>query len=386
MTNSLDLVDDWGPEKIVVVSHRRTGMKGVLVIDNTARGMGKGGTRMSPAVTVTEIARLARNMTWKWAGVDLFYGGAKAGIVADPAAPDKEPILRAFARALSNEVPREYVLGLDMGLTEDDAAVVQDELGDRGAAVGTPSHLGGIAYDQLGVTGFGVAEAADTAAQYQQLPLVGARVAIQGFGAVGSAAAARFAELGASIVAVSTAYGAVHNPAGLDIDALTRARAEHGDRFVTRIGSGTPLPAGAELTVDCDVLVPAALQDVIDTATAHRIKARLVVEGANLPTSPAAQAILAERGITVVPDFVANAGGVIAAAFAMDARHSGFRPAHDEMVTGVSTRLRANTHTVLENAQRDALTPHQAGRRLAEDRVRAAMLSKGRITPVEATA
>lgn len=139
MTDALSLVDDWGPEKIVVVSHRRTGMKGVLVIDNTARGVGKGGTRMSPTVTVGEVARLARVMTWKWAGVDLFYGGAKAGIAADPASRGKEAILRAFARALSNEVPREYVMGLDMGLTESDAAIIQDELGDRGAAVGTPN-------------------------------------------------------------------------------------------------------------------------------------------------------------------------------------------------------------------------------------------------------
>src|ERR687894_1365867 len=103
----LDLIDEWGPEKIVCVSDARTGMKGVLVIDNTARGIGKGGTRMAPTVTVTEIARLARNMTWKWAGVDLFYGGAKAGIVGDPNGHDKEAVLRAFVRRLSNEVPKE---------------------------------------------------------------------------------------------------------------------------------------------------------------------------------------------------------------------------------------------------------------------------------------
>ena len=196
MADALSLVDDWGPEKIVVVSHRRTGMKGVLVIDNTARGIGKGGTRMSPTVTVGEVARLARVMTWKWAGVDLFYGGAKAGIAADPASRDKEAILRAFARALSNEVPREYVMGLDMGLTESDAAIIQDELGDRGAAVGTPEHLGGVAYDKLGVTGYGVAEAADAAAQRRGLSLSGCRVAIQGFGAVGSAAAAALRRTG----------------------------------------------------------------------------------------------------------------------------------------------------------------------------------------------
>ncbi|MEU6081589.1 Glu/Leu/Phe/Val dehydrogenase dimerization domain-containing protein [Streptomyces sp. NPDC047108] len=380
MTDSLSLIDDWGPEKIVVVSHRRTGMKGVLVIDNTARGAGKGGTRMSPTVTVGEVARLARVMTWKWAGVDLFYGGAKAGIVADPASPDKEAALRAFARALSNEVPREYVMGLDMGLTEDDAAIIQDELGDRGAAVGTPGHLGGVAYDKLGVTGFGVAEAADAAAGTLGLPLSGSRVALQGFGAVGAAAARRFAELGAGVVAVSTAHGTLHDPAGLDVPALLRAREAYGDHCVAHYEGGTSLPPGAELTVDCEVLVPAALQDVIDDDTAHRIKARLVVEGANLPTSPPAQAVLAARGVTVVPDIVANAGGVVAAAFAMDGRYSGFRPETPQIFHAVSSRLRANATTVLEEAARRGITPHDAGRGLAEERVRAAMVSKGRVS------
>jgi len=379
MTDALDIVDEWGPEKIVVVSHRRTGMKGVLVIDNTARGMGKGGTRMAPGVTVTECARLARNMTWKWAAADLFYGGAKAAIAADPASPGKEAILRAFVRALHNEVPREYVLGLDMGLAEDDAAIVQDELGDRGAAVGTPAHLGGVAYDRLGVTGFGVAEAAEAAAAHAGLGLAGARVVVQGFGAVGRAAARRLGDLGAVIVCVSTAYGAVYDPAGLDVPALERARDEHGDVFVTRLPGGAVLPAGQELLLDCDVLVPAAVQDVIDEEIARRIRARLVVEGANLPTSPTAQKVLAERGITVVPDFIANAGGAIAAAFAMDARYSAFRPEPDAVFAAVAEKLRGNAVDVLEEAGRLALTPHAAGRRLAQNRVAAAMRSKGRI-------
>jgi glutamate dehydrogenase (NAD(P)+) len=180
-------------------------------------------------------------------------------------------------------------------------------------------------------------------------------------------------------VAVSTADGALHDPIGLDVGALATARAEFGDRFVGRSGLGETLAPGEELVVDCDVLVPAALQDVVDTGVAAEVKAHLVVEGANLPTSPRAQAVLAARGVTVVPDFVANAGGVVAAAFAMDARYSGFRPDPAVVFSTISTRLRANTVTVLAEAARQDLTPHDAGRRLAQDRVRAAMRSRGRL-------
>lgn len=155
----LELVDQWGPEKIVLVSDRRSGMRGVLVVDNMSRGLGKGGTRMGPTVTTHEVARLARTMTWKWAAVELFHGGAKAGI------------------------------------------------------------LGGLPDDQLRVTGFG-AEVADAAASSVDLDLRNARVAIQGFGAVGRVAAARLIELGAVVVTVSTANGSAHDPDGLDVADL----------------------------------------------------------------------------------------------------------------------------------------------------------------------
>jgi glutamate dehydrogenase (NAD(P)+) len=378
-TDSLSIMDEWGPEKIVCVSDSRTGMKGVLVIDNTARGMGKGGTRMSPTVTVGEVARLARVMTWKWAGVDLFYGGAKAGIVADPTAPNREEIIRAWARALSNEIPAEYVLGLDMGLTEADAGIVQDELRDRGAAVGSPSELGGIPYDQLGVTGFGVAEATDSAASAAGLTLSGSRVSIQGFGAVGAAAAKRFAELGAQVIAISTVHGALYDPDGLDVPALLDLRDKVGDMVVKEYDTGEMLPGGSELRLPTDILVPAAIQDVIDEDGAKEVTARIVVEGANLPTSGAAQEVMHKREITVIPDFIANAGGVVAAGFAMDARYSAFRPDPQRVLNEISTKLRANTTTVLEEAQRRECTTHAAANVLSQERVRRAMELKGRL-------
>ena len=368
-------MDEWGPEKIVAVSDAKTGMKGVLVIDNTSRGMGKGGTRMQPTVSVDEIARLARVMTWKWAGVDLFYGGAKAGIQADPNSPHKEEILRSFVRRLANEVPREYVFGLDMGLTENDAAIIIDELGDRGAAVGTPYELGGVPYDQLGITGFGVAEVVDEAAVRDGLQ--GARVAVQGFGAVGHATAQRLHELGYQVVAISTTQGAITDPSGLDIPELLRQRAELGDALVANFPE-LAIAQGDELFVDAEIVVPAALQDVIDASAAERMTAQLVVEGANLPTNPEAQHVLARRGVTVVPDFVANAGGVVSAAFAMDARYSPFRAATESIFSTVSDKLRSNTVQVLEKAEAESITSHEAARALAQERVRAAMLLRGK--------
>ena len=373
-----DLIDQWGPEKVVCVSDTRTGMRGVLVIDNTARGMGKGGTRMSPTLSVTEVARLARNMTWKWAGVDLFYGGAKAGLRADPTSASKEGVLRAFVRALSNEVPKEYVFGLDVGLTEADAAIMLDETG-RGGAVGTPHALGGLPYDQLGVTGHGVAESLDAAAQFANMRTAALRVSIQGFGAVGAATAKRLHELGATVVAVSTSRGGLHDQDGLDVTRLLALRARHGDALVHHYGtSAKPLAAGEELIIPADVLVPAALQDVIGVELATTLPARIVVEGANLPSSPAAQRVLHDRGVIVVPDFIANAGGVVAAAVAMDARLSAIRPDPAAVFDTISTKLRASTRQVLEDSAAHGGTTHDVARATAQERVAQAMQLRGR--------
>jgi glutamate dehydrogenase (NAD(P)+) len=378
-TDTLQLIDEWGPEKVVCVSDRRSGMRGVLVIDNSARGVGKGGTRMSPNLSVMEVARLARTMTWKWAAVDLFQGGAKAGIIGDPHAPDKEAVLRAFARALANEVPAEYVFGLDMGLTEHDAAIFVDELGDRGAAVGLPRGLGGLPYDELGVTGYGVAEATDAAAAAISLPITGTRVALQGFGAVGRAAAERLVELGAVITAVSTAAGAIVDQDGIDVPRLVALRREFGDACVLQYGGA--LDPSAALTTDAQILIPAAREDVIDKDLATSTTARLVVEGANMPTTPAALEILHARGVTVVPDFIANAGGVIAAAHSMDARYSPFTVDPEHVFAMISTKMRQNTLTIVNEARNRHLTTHAAAQRLSRERVRAAMMLRGQIPP-----
>lgn len=370
------LMDRWGPEKVVCVSDRRCGMKGVLVIDNTARGVGKGGTRMSAGLTIGEVARLARTMTWKWAAVDLFHGGAKAGILGDPTGPGKERVLRSFARALANEVPHEYVFGLDMGLAEQDAAIFLDELRDRGVATGLPATLGGTPYDQLGITGFGVAEAAGAAGERRGVELRGARVAIQGFGAVGVAAAARLQEMGAVVVAVSNAIGSVCDDDGLDVAALTKLRDEAGDDGIRDYGRPL-LDRDEALRVSCDLLVPAAGQDVVDVDVAQSTTARLVVEGANMPTTPKAREIMHGRGIAIVPDFIANAGGIIAAAYSMDARYSAFPVDTRRVFDTVTEKMRGNAIAVLDAAANTGRSTHDAALDLAQARVRAAMQLRG---------
>lgn len=375
--DTLSLMDEWGPEKVVCVSDRRTGMRGVLVIDNTARGTGKGGTRMSPDLSVLEVARLARTMTWKWAATDLFHGGAKAGILGDPTRADKEEVLRAFARALANEVPHEYVFGLDMGLDEQDAAIFVDELRDRGAAVGLPRALGGLPYDELGITGFGVAEATDAAASAIGLALQGACVALQGFGAVGQAAAVRYVELGAVVVAVSTAVGAVVDRDGLDVERLIALGGEFGEACVREYGQ--VLPPDAALSADADILVPAAREDVIDEQVASATTARLVVEGANLPTTAGARQVLFERGIVVVPDFIANAGGIVAAAHSMDARYSPFVVEPAAVFSMVSTKMRTNAAFVVTQSLERGVPAHAAARLIGEGRVREAMRLRGQL-------
>jgi glutamate dehydrogenase (NAD(P)+) len=241
-----------------------------------------------------------------------------------------------------------------------------------------PRALGGLPYDQLGVTGYGVAETVDAAAQFAGLSTSALSASIQGFGAVGAAAARRLDELGATVVAVSTSQGGLYNLDGLDVAELLALRTQHGDALVDHYTDAKPLTAGEELTVVADVLIPAALQDVVDTDLARTLPARILVEGANLPSSPAAQQVLHDRGVIVVPDFIANAGGVVAAAVAMDSRFSGIRPESAAVFENISTKLRASTHETLEGSRRQGLTTHRVARATAQARVAEAMRLRGR--------
>jgi len=353
-------VDDLGPALVAFV-RPCDGLEAIVVIDNVAQGPAIGGVRWRPEVTAGEIARLARAMTIKNALAGLPHGGAKAGIAsATLAGDDHERVMRAFACAIDQLT--NYIPGPDMGTTETSMAYVRDEIG---RAVGLPSLLGGIPLDELGATGFGLAVCADVLAEAGLIELGGARVIIQGMGAVGWHVAHFLAGRGATVIAVSDIQGATWNPAGLDVAALGEYKRSVGS--VSHFPGGTAIPRDDILTFDCDLLIPAAQPDVVTADNAAKISARVIIEGANIPLTAQAEAQLAKRGVLCVPDVVANAGGVICAA--AEYRGAGRVEAFAE----IEEKIRDTTAELLDRTRRGSLTPRAAAVLMARERLAAAM-------------
>jgi glutamate dehydrogenase (NAD(P)+) len=361
--------DDIGPAKILQLWAPRSGLRAMVVVDNTALGPAIGGVRVAPWVTLEEVARLARTMTLKNALAGLPHGGAKAGIVADPKRPDMDRLMQVFARMITEL--REYIPGPDMGSNEQSMALI---LAENGRACGLPGEIGGLPLDQLGATGFGVAICAEVACVRAELPLAGARVALQGFGNVGRAAARCLAEKGARIVAASDTGGTAWRPEGLPVAELLTAKEKSGR--VSACPGARTLSTEELFALDCDILVPAAGPDVLHEGNADAVRARLIVPGANIAATAAAEKRLAERGVLVVPDFIANAGGVIMAAMEYAGKSV------EEAFAAIEQRIRSNTAAILDKARQEQLLPRAAAEVLAKERVLAAMRYREFTAPV----
>jgi glutamate dehydrogenase/leucine dehydrogenase len=354
--------DAFGPSRIVHIHEPSLGLRAIVVIDNTACGAAVGGVRMAPDVSVEECFRLARAMTWKNAAAGLPHGGGKSVIYGDPrvSAAQKEQIIRAFAKAIRDLA--DYIPGPDMGTDETCMGWIKDE---TGRAVGLPSAIGGIPLDEIGATGFGLAACIDVARVFVGMELKGARVAVQGFGAVGKHAARFLAEKGAVLVGASDTSGTLIDPAGLDVAALISLKNE--GRPLRDHPHGEKREADAILDVPCDIWIPAARPDIVRADNVARLNTRLIPQGANVPCTLEAEKALHARGVLVVPDFIANAGGVICAS--IEYRGGTQRAAFDY----IDERIRANTRVVLETARATGETPRAAALALAEHRVRTAM-------------
>ena len=370
-------MDEFGPEKVIEVYDPKTKLKGILVIDSNALGPGKGGIRMTPSVNVVEVFRLARAMTWKNSLAELPFGGAKSGIIANPQDINnkerKKELIQGFSRALKIVCPKYYIAGPDVNTTEQDMQWFAEANGNWNSCTGKPSNYCedkkcGLPHE-LGSTGFGVAQSTVIAAKHTNLDINNLTVAIEGFGNVGTFTSKFLEEYGAKIIAVSDSKGVIYNKSGLNIDRLLKVKEKEGS--VIKYKPGKVLPNKKLFELDVNVLIPGALPDVITKENVNKIKAKIVVEAANIPTTPQLEEHLHKRGILVVPDFVANAGGVISSY----AEYRGYpKKRMFELVEG---KIKRNTKLVLEESKNKKIIPRNAAMLIAQKRVRDAMKKRG---------
>jgi len=376
--NVSSFLDSWGPEEVIQVYDPNTGMQGFLVIDNTALGPGKGGIRISSTVTPLEVFGLARAMTWKCALADIPFGGAKSGIRADPYTIDKLKFVKEFAKKIAPSVPSRYIAAPDMNVGEKEIEAFVETVGDRQAATGKPAKLGGIPHE-LGTTGFGVGVALENSFEIIGntigLPkdLADTRVVIQGFGNVGLWIAKFLSNKGAKIVALSDYWGTIYNKEGIDIDqAEKHAYATSEQASIKNYGKGTVLSRDAILGLDCDILVPCAVGNVINEGTWSLIKAKMIVEGANNATVQVAERLLFEKDVIIVPDFLANAGGVIGSYVEYK------NGTEEEAFSMIESKIKKNTECVISDAMDRKLTPRQVALEIAQQRIMDAMEKQGK--------
>ncbi len=332
---------------------------GYRVQYNVTLGPAKGGIRYHPGVTLDEVTALAAWMTWKCAVAQLPFGGGKGGVICDPTTMSRRE-LEALTRRYTAEIidtigPDKDVPAPDVNTNEQIMAWVSDtysmHVGHTSTAVvtGKPVEMGG-SLGRREATGRGVMIVARESAKHLGFELKGSRVAVQGFGNVGSIAAELLALQGAKIVGVTDSKGGVQNPTGLDIPKLIAHVAEH--KTVHGFAGGDPLGAADVFKIDTDILIPAALENQITEENAGDIKAKLIIEGANGPTTPDAHKLLHERGVFVVPDILANAGGVTVSYFEWVQDRHGYFWTEKEVNERLEIKMVEAFDVVLKTAQR----------------------------------
>jgi glutamate dehydrogenase (NAD(P)+) len=357
---------------------------GYRVQHNVARGPAKGGIRFHPAVTLDEVKALASWMTWKCATVNIPYGGGKGGVICDPKKMSKSELERMTRRYASEILP---IIGPDQDIPAPDVytdaqtmAWIMDTYSMMqgysvpGVVTGKPVSLGGSP-GRNEATARGCLFAVEEACKVKKMSLRGATVAIQGYGNAGAIAAKLFAEKKAKIVAISDSRGGVHNSRG--IDPLKALRYKERSGTVVGMPSTSRLSNEDLLTLKCDILIPAALENVITLDNADLIKAKIVAEAANGPTTPRADEILARKGIFVLPDILANAGGVTVSYFEWAQNLQGFSWSEQQVNAQLQAVIQRSFNDVYEIARRYRTHMRTAAYVLAIGRVADATLVRG---------
>ncbi|UCD93043.1 MAG: Glu/Leu/Phe/Val dehydrogenase [Methanobacteriota archaeon] len=355
------------------LAHPETGLLAYIVVDEFVGGIAGGGMRMSPSVTEEEVRRLAEVMTYKWAAMGIPIGGAKMGMVGDPQNPKKPEMLRMFGKLAKPLLQSMVFTGPDMGISSDELGVAFEEIGidtvslvvrhlgteDKVKALGDTrlSNLAGEGFEDL-ITGWGVAQATEEAWNLMGNSIDDATISIQGFGAVGKSAAVFLHGVGAKVVCISDAEGTVFKKDGLEIPAMVDNQVQVG--LVNRM----KLPKSVKrqtrdywLTPKTDILIPAAIPDAIDNSNMRRVKASLIVEGANIPASYEIEEKLHKKGVFVVPDFIANAGLVCGFGLIVTGTTVGDKR---EVFHETGNRIRKAVKSVYKSCKRRKIKPRQA--------------------------
>jgi len=357
---------------------------GYRVHHSLDRGPAKGGIRYHPDVTLDEVTALAMLMTWKCALVDIPYGGAKGGVICDPTQMSPKEVER-LTRRLTSELM--IILGPDKDIPAPDVntdaqtmAWIMDtysmNVGHSVPSVvtGKPLSVGG-SRGREEATSRGCVCAVTDALQHLEMPIAGARVVVQGFGNVGGNAARLIEDEGATVVAVSDVHGGIHNPKGLDIGKVVAHSRENGR--VSGFPGADGLTNEELLEIECDILIPAALGNQITETNADRIRTKIVAEGANGPTTPGADCILRDRGVFVIPDILANAGGVTVSYFEWVQGLMEFFWTEEEVNDRLQRIMHQAFHDTLGVSLRDGIDMRLAAYTLAVARVAEAARVRG---------
>ncbi len=358
--------DKFGPEKIIQVYDPKTGMKGITVVHNTSLGPGKGGIRMTPTVDVEEVYRLAETMTWKNALADIPFGGAKSGIIADDrkiSQEEKDSIVAAFSKAIKRLAPAGYIAGPDMNMAEHEMEVFANANGDKKSCTGKPAEMGGLPHE-LGSTGFGVYHSTLVAIEHLGLKHDEISVAIEGFGNVGTFLMKFLTEKGIKVVGVSDSKGTIYNKEGLNYENLMKVKEKTGS--VINYEDGEKLESKELLALDVEILIPAAIPNLITDENKNSIKAKIISCGSNLPITEGIEEEFHKKGILVIPDFVANAGGVISSYVET------IEGTPDKMFEIVEEKITANTLEMLKRSRERNINPRDASMEIAKERVETA--------------
>ncbi len=357
---------------------------GYRVQHNVARGPAKGGVRFHPNVTLDEMKALAAGMTWKTAAVNVPFGGAQGGVNCDPKRMSKSELERVTRRYASEilpligpyldiPAPDVYTDAQTMAWMMDTYAMTVGQ-SSHGVVTGKPASIGGSIGREEAMAR-GLVAVVEEACKLKKIPLRGATVAIQGFGHSGSTVARIFAEKKAKIIALSDTRGGVTNSRG--IDPLKAFRYKERSGTVVGMPGATRTTNDELLTMKCDILVPAALENVITLNNAEAIKARIVAEAANGPTTPHADEILARRGITVLPDILANAGGVTISYFEWVQNQQGITWDAEEVNARLQKTIVRSFHEMVETMRKHHVPPRAGAMILAVSRVAEATLVRG---------